>query len=90
MEIIYSKKLPRILKNKKRLESLLGVKITNRGKEIKISGKPEDEYVEAWTAMTGIGVQTTKLRIGQIVLFNSLRNPASPSVSPLDISQILS
>ena len=49
-------------------------------------GKPEDEYVEAWTAMTGIGVQTTKLRIGQIVLFNSLRNPAflAKSIATLD------
>ncbi|OLS19815.1 MAG: 5,10-methylenetetrahydromethanopterin reductase [Candidatus Heimdallarchaeota archaeon LC_2] len=49
-------------------------------------GKPEDEYMEAWTAMTGIGVQTTKLRIGQIVLFNSLRNPAflAKSIATLD------
>ncbi|MHA2278046.1 MAG: LLM class flavin-dependent oxidoreductase, partial [Candidatus Kariarchaeaceae archaeon] len=49
-------------------------------------GKPEDEYVEAWTAMTGIGVQTTKLRVGQIVLFNSLRNPAflAKSIATLD------
>ena len=45
MEIIYSEKLPRILKNKKRLEEKLEVKITNRGKEVMISGKPEAEYI---------------------------------------------
>ena len=45
METIYCKKLPRIIKNKKRLESVLGVKITNRGKEVTISGKPEAEYI---------------------------------------------
>lgn len=38
-------KLPRILKNKKRLEKELKIKITNRGKEVKIDGKPEDEFV---------------------------------------------
>ncbi len=37
-------KLPRILKNKKRLEKELNVKIKNRGKEVYISGKAEDEY----------------------------------------------
>lgn len=45
METIYCEKLPRIIKNKKRLESVLGVKLTNRGKEVTISGKPEAEYV---------------------------------------------
>jgi len=44
MKTILSEKLPRILKNKKRLEKLLNVKITNRGKEVSIEGKPEDEY----------------------------------------------
>ncbi len=45
METIYSEKLPRILKNKKKLEKILNVKITNRGKEISIQGEPEDEHV---------------------------------------------
>ena len=45
MKQIYSEKLPRILKNKKRLESVLKVKITNKGQEISIDGKPEDEYI---------------------------------------------
>jgi ribosomal RNA assembly protein len=45
METIYSEKFPRILKNKKRLEEKLKIKITNRGKEVTISGKPETEYV---------------------------------------------
>ncbi|GAI63470.1 unnamed protein product, partial [marine sediment metagenome] len=45
MKTILSEKLPRILKNKKRLEEKLNVKITNRGKEVKITGKPTDEYI---------------------------------------------
>jgi len=44
MKTIISDKLPRILKNKKRLEDKLKVKITNRGKEVSISGKPVDEH----------------------------------------------
>ena len=45
MKTILSEKLPRILKNKKRLESKLSIKISNRGKEVQIDGKPEDEYI---------------------------------------------
>lgn len=45
MKTIFSEKLPRILKNKKRLEKKLNIKITNRGKEVQISGQPEDEYI---------------------------------------------
>ncbi len=44
METIYSEKLPRILKNKKRLEKALKVKISNHGKEVMIEGTPEEEY----------------------------------------------
>jgi len=44
MKKIISEKLPRILKNKKRLEKELLVKITNRGKEVFIDGNPEEEY----------------------------------------------
>ncbi|MHA2250705.1 MAG: LLM class flavin-dependent oxidoreductase [Candidatus Kariarchaeaceae archaeon] len=46
----------------------------------------KEDYLEAWTAMTGIGMQTTKLRVGQIVLFNSIRNPAflAKSIASLD------
>ena len=44
MKKIISEKLPRILKNKKRLEKELLVKITNRGKEVFIDGDPEEEY----------------------------------------------
>ena len=44
MKTLIIEKLPRILKNKKQLEKLLNVKITNRGKEVSINGKPEDEY----------------------------------------------
>ena len=45
MKTILSEKLPRILKNKKQLEKKLGIKITNRGKEVYIKGKPTEEYI---------------------------------------------
>jgi KH domain-containing protein len=45
MKKLLIEKLPRILKNKKRLETRLKVKLTNRGNEIYIEGKPEDEYI---------------------------------------------
>ncbi len=48
MKTIYSEKLPRILKNKKRLEKELDIRITNRGKEVSIESTKEDsvdEYV---------------------------------------------
>lgn len=45
MKTIFSEKLPRILKNKKRLEEILNIKITNKGKDVSISGKAEDEYI---------------------------------------------
>jgi ribosomal RNA assembly protein len=38
-------KFPRIIKNKKRLELKLNMKITNRGKEVFIEGDPENEYI---------------------------------------------
>jgi alkanesulfonate monooxygenase SsuD/methylene tetrahydromethanopterin reductase-like flavin-dependent oxidoreductase (luciferase family) len=43
--------------------------------------------LEAWTAMTGLGVQTSRIRLGHITLFNSLRNPAylAKSVTALDV-----
>lgn len=37
-------KLPRITKNRKKLEKKLNVEITNRGKEVLIDGDPENEY----------------------------------------------
>jgi len=45
MKTIFSEKLPRILKNKKRLQEILNIKITNKGKDVSISGKAEDEYI---------------------------------------------
>jgi len=44
MKKILSDKLPRILKNKKKLEKDLNVKITNRGKEVFIEGSGDEEY----------------------------------------------
>jgi alkanesulfonate monooxygenase SsuD/methylene tetrahydromethanopterin reductase-like flavin-dependent oxidoreductase (luciferase family) len=50
------------------------------------SQKGRNPILEAWTAMAGISVQTKRIRLGHIVLFNSLRNPAflAKSVSTLD------
>jgi len=45
MKTILSEKLLRILKNKKRLENKLNIKISNRGKEVQIHGEPEEEYI---------------------------------------------
>ncbi len=45
VKTIISDKLPRITKNRKRLEKKLNVRITNRGKEVKIVGSPENEYI---------------------------------------------
>ena len=46
-----------------------------------------EHYLEAWTAMTGMGVQTSRIRLGHITLFNSLRNPAylAKSATALDV-----
>ena len=44
MKKIFSEKFKRIIRNKKKLEENLKVKITNRGKEIFIEGDPEEEY----------------------------------------------
>ena len=51
-----------------------------------LSGDGMDPYLEAWTAMAGIGVQTRRIRLGHIVLFNSVRNPAflAKSISTFD------
>ena len=45
MKTILIEKLPRIIKNKSRLEKSLKIKITNRGKEVSFDGKAEDEFV---------------------------------------------
>lgn len=45
MKKIICEKLQRIIKNKRNLEEKLKIKITNRGKEVNIIGKPEDEYL---------------------------------------------
>jgi ribosomal RNA assembly protein len=45
MKTILSEKIPRIIKNKKKLQEILNIKISNRGKEVTIQGEPEDEYI---------------------------------------------
>jgi alkanesulfonate monooxygenase SsuD/methylene tetrahydromethanopterin reductase-like flavin-dependent oxidoreductase (luciferase family) len=51
-----------------------------------MSQRGMNPILEAWTAMAGIGAHTKRIRLGHIVLFNSLRNPAflAKSVSTLD------
>jgi KH domain-containing protein len=45
MKKIISEKVPRIIKNRKKLEKELNIKIIYRGKEIFIEGKSEDEFI---------------------------------------------
>src|SRR3989344_6037736 len=45
MEKIICDKIARITKNRKKLEERLHVKIDNSGKDITVTGNPEDEYV---------------------------------------------
>ena len=49
--------------------------------------KGKEPYLEAWTVMSALSVLTSKIRLGHIVLFNSLRNPAflAKSITTLDI-----
>ncbi len=44
MKKIICDKIARVVKNRKKLEKELGVRITNIGKDISIDGKPENEY----------------------------------------------
>lgn len=44
MERIFIEKIPRIAKNRKRLEESLGVKVENKGKEVLITGGAEEEF----------------------------------------------
>ncbi len=45
MKTIYSEKIVRIIKARKKLEELLKVKIIFKGKKIEISGSAENEYI---------------------------------------------
>ena len=45
MKKLILEKLPRVTKNRKKLEEALNVKIANRGKEVFIEGEPLDEYI---------------------------------------------
>lgn len=44
MKTIICEKIGRIIRNKTKLEELLGIKISNRGKEVTINGTPENEH----------------------------------------------
>jgi alkanesulfonate monooxygenase SsuD/methylene tetrahydromethanopterin reductase-like flavin-dependent oxidoreductase (luciferase family) len=52
-----------------------------------LDGDRKEPYLEAWTAMTGIGTITKKIRVGHITLFNSMRNPAllAKMITTLDV-----
>jgi len=45
MKTLVIDKIARIIKAKKKLESELNIKITNKGKEVSFEGTPEDEYL---------------------------------------------
>lgn len=45
MKTLTIDKIARIIKAKKKLESELNIKITNKGKEVSFEGTPEDEYI---------------------------------------------
>ena len=45
MKTLTLEKIPRIIKAKKQLEEKLNLKITPKGRDIIIEGKPEDEYL---------------------------------------------
>jgi len=45
MQETYVDDIGRVIQNKKKLESELKIKITNKGKNVFISGKPEDEFI---------------------------------------------
>lgn len=45
MQETYVENIGKVLQNKKKLESELKIKITNKGKNVFISGKPEDEFI---------------------------------------------
>ena len=52
-----------------------------------LSGDRKEPYLEAWTAITGIGIETKRIRVGHITLFNSMRNPAvlAKMITTLDV-----
>jgi alkanesulfonate monooxygenase SsuD/methylene tetrahydromethanopterin reductase-like flavin-dependent oxidoreductase (luciferase family) len=52
-----------------------------------LGGDRKEPTLEAWTTMTGIAMQTKKIRVGHITLFNSMRNPAvlAKMISTLDV-----
>ena len=45
-----------------------------------------EPYLESWTALSALGALTRKVKLGHVVLFNSLRNPAflAKSAASLD------
>jgi len=45
MKVILSEKISRIVKARAKLQRILSVKISNRGKEVSITGNAEDEYI---------------------------------------------
>lgn len=45
MKKIICDKIVRVIKNKKKLEETLKIKVTNNGREVSIEGEPHDEYI---------------------------------------------
>jgi alkanesulfonate monooxygenase SsuD/methylene tetrahydromethanopterin reductase-like flavin-dependent oxidoreductase (luciferase family) len=49
--------------------------------------KGKEPYLESWTILSALSTITHKIRLGHVVLFNSLRNPAflAKSIASLDV-----
>ena len=52
-----------------------------------LGGDRKEPYLESFTAMAGIGIETKKIRVGHITIFNSMRNPAvlAKMITTLDV-----
>ena len=62
-----------------------GIFLNDHVNGFKLQGK--EPYLEAWTVISALAPLTSKIKLGHIVLFNSLRNPAylAKSITTLDI-----
>lgn len=75
MQETYVENIGKVISNKKKLESELKVKITNKGKNVFISGKPEDEFIalKAMEAINlGFSIERALLLKNPEILFQSL------------------
>jgi ribosomal RNA assembly protein len=75
MQETYSEYIRKILQNKKKIETELKVKITNKGKLVFINGKPENEFttIQVIDAINlGFSIQKALLLKDEIILLQSI------------------